>query len=257
VIIQIGSSTADVITAWATVALGIGTVALAGIGLYQARITRQALGAAERDTREATMARIDQSAPRVTFVAEEGAAHQAAWLFELPPKADFELPDHQQQTLAVSGWFLATNHGRSTALMVVPPGTLVFPKNRPIDSVAGLRDGNPGHRPDVVQVIALPPDESRRLFVEVRKPLAEWVDGCPAFFTLKGLEGGFRWHPAEVIVDDTFAVGIHDTTRLLIGGEPIARFEHRWRSTAVASVLQVERTVRNYQRSSESSAAEA
>ena len=249
--IQIGpSGGADSITAWATVALGALTAVLAGIGIYQARLTGRALRAADRDTREATKARIDQSAPRVVFVAEQESAHEGDWLVELQPDSHLMVPNQAGQAFALSGWFFLINDGKSTANVRVPDGVLLWtPGTQQVTSLRELHErwgANP--RPGEERVFTIGPGERQRLFAEFRRELRYWADGCP--MSLDGTDqvvGTPRWHSIDIRVDDTFEDGISDKTKLSFQGEPFVRLdEGRYRSNPSNSHLRVERTVRTY-----------
>lgn len=104
-------SLVDDITAWATLALAAVTVALAYIATRQMKLTRDAVKVAEQDTREATWARIDEAAPRVTFLARAPEEHQAAWLIPLEPGTDFDLSRFPAAEVAVGGLVRSSQRG--------------------------------------------------------------------------------------------------------------------------------------------------
>lgn len=245
------SSSTDALTAWATVGLGAFTVILAGIALWQAILTRNALKAADRDTLEATRARIDQAAPRVTFVATMPMDNQTEWLVALQPDTDYQVPRDADGSVAVAGWFRSINEGKSTGIVQVPDGTLIVAEDDYFAlTLPELRAAiNPDLSRPPASVFVLCPGENKYLLVEVRKSVGAWVEGCNVFFAADGrVEGTMRDHAVEVVVDDTFADGIRDTTRLVFHLEPLARSGKSWRSTTLRPELRVERTVREYRR---------
>jgi len=136
-------------------------------------LTRRALAVAERDTLEATRTRIDQAAPRVTFLPVEAGEHQAAWLVPLEPGASFQGPQSQTAEVAMSGWFRAVNDGKSTAIIDVPDGVLHMRERDAIATFANLGVGRPGPKQ-----FPLLPGESTFLFVDLRKTVAGWAEDC-------------------------------------------------------------------------------
>lgn len=242
--VQSAGSTTDAITAWATVGLGAVTAILASIGIWQAVITRKALKAAEQDTREATKSRIDQAAPRVTFVADGADQHQEKWLVPIQPGLPYEVPRFNDVELALSGWFIATNEGRSTAVLKAPKGTVY---TKPDDKLSLSQLAQYNYSPET-QFTYLRPEQSTRMLVEFRKTLAQWVEGSNVHIVESSHEpvGQSGEYSIDVIVDDTFTDGISDTTTLVIIGEPIAEYKGTWRTTEPYSTLRVDRTIRTY-----------
>lgn len=227
----------DEITSGATVMLFLFTAVLAGVGIKQAVLTKRALQAAEQDTKEATRARIDQRAPAVVFTAWALAAPTREWLINFDPADRYRLPRDADLSMALVGWFRATNEGHSTAIVDVPEGVLVLPDTQPLVSLNGLN--NPP-RPSEHQRFPLGPGKSQVLLVEVRRRFDEWTDAIDT--------NDVAMATIRIVVDDTFAQGTRDRTDLVLHGNPVRRdgTSDAWMSDPNPRLPEVVRTVRTY-----------
>jgi hypothetical protein len=224
-------------TAQATQWLVAITAVIAAIGIWQAFLTTRALLAAKQDTRELTRARVDQRAPLVAFTAEASVAPTREWLIGFDPTDQYLLPQHADLSMALMGFFRATNEGKSTAIVDVPEGVLMLPPDQPI---TGLNSFAASPRPTTHRQFALRPGESKMLLVEARHTFGEWAaisetDGATA-------------PTIKITVNDTFAQGVRDRTDLLLRGSPVMRDSEAdiWRRDPTSTALVVERTVRTY-----------
>src|SRR5665647_309992 len=105
---------------------------IAAIGIWQASLTRRALQTATQDTRELARARVDQRGPLVALTAEAAAASAREWLVDIDPTDQYLLPRDADLSMALMGYFRATNEGHSTAIVDVPEGVLVLPADQQI-----------------------------------------------------------------------------------------------------------------------------
>jgi hypothetical protein len=213
------------------------TAVIAVIGIWQAFLTRRALEAATQDTRELARARVDQRGPLVTLTAEAAAASTRAWLVHMNPTDQYLLPRDVDLSMALMGYFRATNEGRSTAIVDVPEGVLILPADQPI---TGLNSFAGSSQPSAHTQFALRPGESKMLLVETRHTLGEWVAIS---------ETDEATAPAiKFMVDDTFAQGVRDRTDLFLCGRPVMRDSEAdiWRLDPTSTALVVGRTVRTY-----------
>ena len=205
----LGSLT-DNVTAWSTLGLAVATLVVVIIALHQARLTRDAVAAAQADSREAIKARIDQRAPHVTFVIRSAAFATFAWNEDV---VDGEPVDDSRAAVAsLACWVHAANEGRSRGLVFLPPGTVVAGPRDPIPASAMARPAEPPPE----RSITLGPGDDCQLLVEVSKPIAEWIEMAKAI-------GGHRppLTQENLNVSDTFNEGIIDTTLLEFHGCPI------------------------------------
>lgn len=223
-------------TAQATLLLVAITAVIAAIGIWQAFLTRRALQAATQDTRELARARVDQRGPLVALTAEAAAASTREWLVDIDPTDQYLLPRDADLSMALMGYFRATNEGHSTAIVDVPEGVLVLPADQQIASLNSLAST----RPTAHTTFALRPGGSQLLLVEARHTLGEWAaisetDGAAA-------------PTIKIMVDDTFAQGVRDRTDLLLRGRPVMRDSSAdiWRMDPTSTALVVGRTVRTY-----------
>lgn len=227
------ASTSDQITAFATVVLGIFTIVIAAVAINQAKLTRAALAAAERDTIEATRSRIDQRAPSVTVTADRPAGFASDWMNAINNEDLFDLETNRNDTFASVGWFQLSNEGRSTGLVTVPPGTLLFdPVTNGVTSMGALRNYQPTKG---WHEFPLRPGESRLLAIEVRKTLAEWVS-----------EETRRVQTVEISVRDTFTVGVSDLTYACIVGIPVLPAATGFAGNSEMPSVYIETTERRY-----------
>lgn len=232
------ASSTEIITAWATLGLGVVTIIIAAVAIWQGMITRRALGEEEKGTREAARSRIDQRAPLITVFAEVPGSMTAEWLTPLQPGTSFSLPSDAGLTFAVTGWFLVTNEGRSTGIVDIPAGILEFdPDDMPI---SGLNALSAYPQPKAHHQFRLRSGESKRLFIEIRKTLDEWVR--------PNATSGESGTKLTITVSDTFSDGLYDKTELCIVGTPVSpdNCANRWVPSTTPSHLVVNRTVRYY-----------
>jgi hypothetical protein len=202
-------SLTDNVTAWSTLGLAVATLVVVIIALHQARLTRDAVAAAQADSREAIKARIDQRAPHVTFVIRSAAFATIAWNEDM---VDGTPVDGSRAAVAsLACWVHAVNEGRSRGLVFLPPGTVVA---GPRDSIPTSATARPADPPPE-RSITLGPGDECQLLVEVSKPIAEWIE-------LANATGGHRPLTQENLnVTDTFNEGIIDTTLLEFHGCPV------------------------------------
>jgi hypothetical protein len=204
------ASLTDNVTAWSTLGLALATLVVVIIALHQARLTRDAVAAAQADSREAIKARIDQRAPHVTFVVRSPAFATFAWNEDVVDGSpvDETLPG----VAALACWIHAVNEGRSRALVFLPPGTVLAGAQDPIPTSASAK---PVEAPPE-RSITLGPRDDCQLLVEVSKPIAEWVEMATAM-------GSHRPPKTQenLNVTDTFSEGIIDTTLLEFHGCPV------------------------------------
>lgn len=242
----------DEATAWGTLCLAAGTVILAGIGLRQARLTRDALSVSERDVREATKARIDQSSPRVTFTALMVEQACQGWHQDVVnPPGPWRMTQHTGVKISLRGWFFARNEGASTAVLDFDERIIAFPLEGDIKETdphnlirrTGFttRD-RPPPQPSGRHQAALRPGQQCVLIALGSRTLAEWVEMSESSTTRPPIH-------LEVLADDTFEEGIRDTTKLALHGIPVrpGDKEGEWVLNSDPSIqLEVVRTVRDY-----------
>lgn len=199
------------VTGDATIALAVLTAVLAAAAIWSGAVTYRALEAARRDTVEATKARIDQQAPRVTFVADK-LARAATW----PVDGRASEVRHGDQLAAgaevgIAGQFWIRNDGSSTALIEIPPGVIAIPPIGPIHSLASLPDNRPAEGSN----FALEPGKEARLLVWACRSTREWRDELARTAEQRGVL------TVTVTVTDTFADGVSDSTDLVLHGVPV------------------------------------
>jgi hypothetical protein len=206
---MLGNVTDDV-TAWSTLGLAVATLVVVIIALQQARLTREAVAAAQADSREAIKARIDQRAPHVTFVIRSAAFATVGWSEDVVAGAPVDQPLDVVASLGC--WVHAVNEGRSRALVFLPPGSVVAGSEDSIPTSAAAKPSEPPPE----RSITLGPGEDCRVLVEVSRPIAEWID------TAKAARGHRPPLTEENLnVSDTFNEGIIDTTLLEFRGCPV------------------------------------
>jgi hypothetical protein len=204
------ASLTDNVTAWSTLGLAVATLVVVIVALRQARLTRDAVAAAQADSREAIKARIDQRAPLITFVIRSPAFATLAWNQDVVDGAPV---DEARDTVAsLACWVHAANEGRSRGLVFLPPGTVVA---GPGDSIPASALARPTEAPPE-RSITLGPGDDCLLLVEVSKPIGEWIEIAKAH----------RGHRPPLTqenlnVSDTFSEGIIDTTLLEFHGCPV------------------------------------
>ena len=205
---MLGNLTDDV-TAWSTLGLAVATLVVVIIALVQARLTREAVAAAQADSREAIKARIDQRAPHVTFVIRSAAFATFAWTEDVVHGVPVD--ESRSEVASLACWVHAANEGRSRGLVFLPPGTVVA---GPGDSIPASATARPAEPPPE-RSITLGPGEQCLLLVEVSKPVAEWIE------LAKAARGHRPLTQENLNVSDTFNEGIIDTTLLEFHGCPI------------------------------------
>jgi hypothetical protein len=228
------------VTAWATVVLGIGTLGLASVALWQANLTRKAVNSANQEVREATKARVDARAPTVTVEVVASAAMTNAWMVEMERNQRYFLSQHRQMTVGLTGWFRIRSAGPTVANVWVPEGVLLLSSEHPIVSLNDLAQyARPGP-----SMLPLPPGGDMLLVVDARRTIAEWADLLS--------RGGKPTLTVPVVVEDTFSDGIRDETDLTLTGDPLVRgaTDDEWITNPGIVEVGVGRTVREYQRES-------
>lgn len=205
----LGSLTDDV-TAWSTLGLAVATLVVVIIALHQARLTRDAVEAAQADSRELIKARIDQRAPHVTFVIRSAAFATLDWNEDVVDGAPVD--GSRAAVASLACWVHAANEGRSRALVFLPPGTVLA---GPRDSIPASTLARPAEPPPE-RSITLGPGDDCQLLIEVSKSIAEWIEMAKTI--------GVHRAPLtqeNLNVSDTFNEGIIDTTLLEFHGCPI------------------------------------
>lgn len=235
------------------------TLALAAVGAVQTWVTRQAVVATRKDVREARLARVDATAPRVTFLATG-----YSWPPHIPVASDvtgrmplnhdtsFVLPKDAATNVYVAGHFEMVNEGRATALVTLPEDVIVVQRQPAVGQQPDPpRDQQTSEQLRTVRVHTLRPGESVPIWVRAARPFAGWVgqeDGqVPSLPPLV----------KTVIVEDTFADGVVDRTELQLRGHPLVpsgRDDGHWvmnplltgQPSAAAVILTVGLTQRIY-----------
>lgn len=206
-----------------------GTVGLGAVGLVQAWLTRRAISTTQDDVREARKARVDASAPRVTFIATGTSwpphlvdDHDVTGRPDLDAGRRFVLPRDDNRVIYVSGCFDVVNEGATTAVVSIPVDALVL---------GGPSDSEPADRHDASQRLrteqALPlrRGEHLNLWLRTARTAGQWaaVHGRPVS----------EQEPIVVSVyaQDTLAEGVQDRTDLHVRATPIVpsgRDDHAW-----------------------------
>jgi hypothetical protein len=227
------------VTGDATVALAALTFVLAFVGIRSLQLTRDALGAAQADSVEATKTRIDQQAPRVTIVVLGPGSVTGDWAVDHGPSLvrvpGNESISHDFGVMGLSGWFRIFNEGRSTAIVGIPPGVIERRGEIGVTTVEEVSELRP-----TTQLI-LEPGQSSVLFVWSARSVVEWIDEL-------NLPLGERT-PLRVgiSVEDTYSDGISDMTDLLLRGIPLVDSGGAQMTPAQQTIsLHVDRTRRTY-----------
>lgn len=211
----------ETLTAW-------GTLALAGVASLQALVTRQAVTATRVDVAETRRARVDATAPRVTFVSVATSwpphipdASDVTGRVGLTPTHQYVLPRDGDIEIFTAGTFSMTNEGTSTALVTLPPGSMLV--GTPDDPPRDLPTAQALARDDVV---VLGPGQRGLIWVRTRRTVHDW-----AVLSAKPLASQT---PAtvRVIVTDTFDDGVTDVTDLGFQAHALSSSglnDHAWR----------------------------
>lgn len=244
-----------------------GTLALAAVGAGQTWVTRQAVVATRKDVREARLARIDATAPRVTFLATEHSwpphipvANDMTGRMPLNHDTSYVLPRDAATNVYVAGYFEMVNEGRTTALVTLPEDVIVV-QQQPADGQQPdpPRDQQTSEQLRTVKVHTLRPGESVPIWVRAARPLAGWVgQGDGPVASLPPLV-------KTVTVEDTFGDGVVDRTELQLRGQPLVpsgKDDGHWvmnpllpgQPSAVPVILRVGLTRRLYRGDSPNSA---
>ncbi len=225
------------ITGNATVGLAAATTVLAVVTAVGVCLTRRALNVANRDTQEAIKSRTDQRAPLVVVVELAPAASVRTWhsdKAEIVETSPGEVAGSGE--LSLMGWFRIVNQGRSTALVSVPDGVLVLPRDAAVQSLNAVKYQRP-----VAYRLSLEPGQSSVMLVQAFRSVEQWKEVASQEET--------RRSPITVTfkVGDTFSDGIRDTITLKFHGVPIRRDGNVWMEGAIeATRLEVGRTQREY-----------
>lgn len=228
------------VTGDATVALAALTSLLALAALVSLRFTRRALAVAEVDSIEATKARIDQQAPRMTVIAIEAGSSTGPWRVDADHLPKLE-PHQAIQSISgddcygISGWFRLFNDGRSTAIVKFPPGVLDFPDG------SSLNEQKIKGRPTMPRRYPLRPEEVRLLFVWAARSSSEW--NAQLHLSPDQREPLL----VDLLATDAYQEGVRDRTTLALHGIPLVLSQGALvTSPEVPTSLKVSRTVREY-----------
>ena len=219
----------DVITAWFTVVLGAGTLLLAWI-------TKRALATAEKDTREATKARIDSRSPQVVITPRDTAPSVAEWSIELPAQTPW-VNVHPDTRLALASFFDVSNESDFTAYITIPPNSILFTNTE--DRVAAMRRYAGSDELTTSRICPLAPRAQRLLYVEAALTSYEWMR--------RDRENVMTPVTTEVSIRDTFIDGVVDVIPINLAGSPLVGDGHEhWMTNPSPSVASVSLTTRNY-----------
>ncbi len=206
-----------------------GTIGLAAVGAAQTFVTRQAVRTTQEDVREARKARVDASAPRLTFIASGTSwpphlidSHDVTSRTDMNVKHRFVLPRDANTVVYVAGCLKVVNEGKTTAVVTIPMGAVVL--GGPTDTEPA-RDYDAAQRLRTVQAFPLPPGEHVILWLRASRTAGEWA----------AVQGGLVGDQDPIVVtiyaEDTLADGVQDCTDLHIRAMPIVpsgQDDHAW-----------------------------
>ncbi|MDP9164507.1 MAG: hypothetical protein M3O32_00270 [Actinomycetota bacterium] len=206
-----------------------GTLALAAVGAVQTYVTRQAVRTTREDVRESRRARIDASAPRVTFVCRATSwpphlvdYHDITARIDMNPEHRFVLPRDDEQVIYVAAAIDLTNESQATAIVTLPEDVAVI---GPGGAIEPGRDGDTAFSLRDTQTVTLAPQQRLNIWVRASRRAGEW-----AALGVAAIED--REPLCRVItVEDTLADGVRDETTIELRAVPIVpsgRDDHAW-----------------------------
>lgn len=170
-----GLMSADSITAWATVALGVVTLLSLGFGYTTLAATRQAI-------EESRRSRIDEHAPRVVISSSPppvwppclAQSVMTPARHDMPSEMRFDLPGHANREIRLTAYFLLQNEGQSSAFVTLPVGGYAV----------GDLDGRPPEEGEDVMrwsernrlVVRIGPGEVQWVLVEAGHTVSRWAE---------------------------------------------------------------------------------
>lgn len=223
------------VTEWLNDLTGPGTLALAVATACLGGVTRRVVQATERDIAETRKARVDDSAPLLTFLptdAERYAHRQVD--HDVNGRVFMNEPftfgvDTAPSMMYVSATFLVINEGRSTAVLTLPPNVIVTEARRlsaeATDEVVYRPPIDSGVTQALMSVTsyALEPAHRIHLWVRLGQDGGTWIADHQAAGGADPQPDHVRALSVEVVSRSTLAEGVEDTTTLQVRAVPITQ----------------------------------
>ena len=206
-----------------------GTLTLAAVGALQTYVTRQAVRTTREDVRESRRARVDASAPRVTFICRATSwpphvidYHDVTARTDMNGDHRFVLPRDHDQVIYVAAAIDLINESDATAFVTLPEDVTTIGGGGGIEPG---RDGDTAYSLRQSTSVSLAPHQRLNLWVRASRGAGEWA--------ALGSKDIREQEPLRrtITVEDTLADGVRDETTIELRAVPIIPSgldDHAW-----------------------------
>jgi len=236
--IEIVRVPSDTLTGWATMILAFFTAGAVAVGLFQAKMTREAVEIARLSSSEESKSRVDLRSPSVVIFPAGPLTPYAFGMSKLADGIALDATRDRTSTIAIAGLLRIFNEGRGSAVVKMPVGVVV--SSGATFAFDETDWGIQAPKFDVASsTVILRPGDERNLMIQIRKTVQEWID-C--------YSSGVTHHEVTLVVTDTFTEGIEDTLTMTLGGNPVRSTNsvESWVTSDEPSYLGLKRTERRY-----------